>query len=108
MLNLLLGNVRVQMSKLVSSVESLESNLIRLISNYKTLQAEYDELKKELESNSEYILKLNTKLERLQHENKTLKTANAMLGSTEYKRETKLKINSLIKEIDSCIVQLAE
>ena len=38
----------------------------------------------------------------------TLKTVNSMLGSDENKRETKLKINSLIREIDQCIAQLAE
>ena len=38
----------------------------------------------------------------------TLKTANAMLGSNEYKRETKLKINTMMREIDACIAQLAD
>lgn len=38
----------------------------------------------------------------------SLKNANAMLGSDEHKRETKLKINALIREIDKCIVQLSE
>ncbi|WP_254884052.1 hypothetical protein [Aquimarina sp. TRL1] len=37
-----------------------------------------------------------------------LKNANAILGSEKYRRETKLKINSLIKEIDVCIAQLSE
>ena len=31
-----------------------------------------------------------------------------MLGSNEYKRETKLKINELVREIDKCITQLSE
>ncbi len=39
---------------------------------------------------------------------KSVKFANAMLGSDEYKRETKLKINSLIREIDKCVSQLNE
>jgi len=38
----------------------------------------------------------------------TLKTANALLGSNDFKRETKLKINTLIREIDACIVSLSE
>ncbi len=38
----------------------------------------------------------------------SLKIANSMLGSEENKRETKLKINALIREIDHCIVQLSE
>jgi len=38
----------------------------------------------------------------------TLKMTNSLLGSEEYKRDTKLKINSLIREIDYCIAQLAD
>ena len=38
----------------------------------------------------------------------SLKLANSMLGSEEYKRDTKLKINALIREIDQCITQLSE
>lgn len=37
-----------------------------------------------------------------------LKIANSMLGSDTNKRETKLKINTLIREIDYCIEQLSE
>lgn len=96
------------MSKLVSSVESLEANLKKLISNYELLKMEHKDLKFQFDSTSKTVSELNSEIERLQQENKTLRTANAMLGSTEYKRETKLKINSLIKEIDSCIIQLAE
>ncbi|MBZ9778139.1 hypothetical protein LB452_04310 [Psychroflexus sp. CAK8W] len=96
------------MSKLVSSVESLEVNLKKLISDYESLKVEHNRLKSQFHSTSESVSGLNSEIERLQQENKTLRTANAMLGSTEHKRETKLKINSLIKEIDICIIQLAE
>jgi chromosome segregation ATPase len=96
------------MSKLVSSVESLEFNIKKLISKYDRLKVEHQQLRDQFDSKSESISELNTEIERLQQENKTLRTANAMLGSTEHKRETKLKINSLIKEIDDCIIQLAE
>jgi hypothetical protein len=37
-----------------------------------------------------------------------LKLANSMLGSNENKTEAKLKINTLIRELDYCIAQLAE
>ncbi|WP_019038055.1 hypothetical protein [Psychroflexus tropicus] len=96
------------MSKLVSSVESLELNLKKLISDYRRLKDEHHQLKVQFSSKSESISELHSEIERLQHENKTLRTANAMLGSNEHTKETKLKINSLIKEIDNCIIQLAE
>ena len=47
-------------------------------------------------------------MDRLKKQYDTLKIANSLLGSEENKRETKLKINSLIREIDYCIAQLAE
>jgi hypothetical protein len=96
------------MSKLVESVRFLGDNLKRLISEHQDLKVRYGALATQFDSESNSISELNSKIEMLQKENKTLRTANAMLGSTEYKRETKLKINSLIKEIDSCIIQLAE
>jgi hypothetical protein len=34
--------------------------------------------------------------------------ANSMLGSDQYKRDTKLKINALVREIDQCITHLSE
>lgn len=102
------SNAKVVMSRLVTSVESLEINLKRFISKYESLKAEHEDLKHQLGSTSKSVSELHSEIERLEKENKTLRTANAMLGSTEHKRETKLKINSLIKEIDTCIIQLAE
>ena len=96
------------MSKLASSVESLEVHLKKLISNYQNLKSDYDNLEQEVNSKANSVSELTSEIERLKLEIKTLRTANAMLGSTEHKRETKLKINSLIKEIDTCIIQLAE
>jgi chromosome segregation ATPase len=96
------------MSKLVESIRFLEDNLKKLIYEHQDLKVKYRTLSTQFNSENNSISELNSKIEMLQKENKTLRTANAMLGSTEYKRETKLKINSLIKEIDSCIIQLAE
>ncbi|MFS4481694.1 hypothetical protein ACKGJY_01655 [Hyunsoonleella sp. 2307UL5-6] len=39
---------------------------------------------------------------------KALKIANSMLGSDDNKKETKLKINALIRDIDHCITQLSD
>lgn len=61
------------------------------------------ELARERQLHSETIHTLN----QLQEEAETLRVSNAMLGSEQFKRETKLKINTLIREIDSCIAQLS-
>lgn len=51
---------------------------------------------------------LQNSIELVKLECETLKNANALLGSEEYKKETKLKINSLIRDIDHCISQLSQ
>jgi len=50
----------------------------------------------------------NEKVSTLKKELESLRITNSLLGSEEYKKETKLKINSLIREIDYCIAQLSE
>ncbi len=47
-------------------------------------------------------------IEALKTQYETLKVANTLLGSDDNKRDTKLKINSLIREIDYCIAQLSD
>ena len=39
---------------------------------------------------------------------KSLKIANTILGSNNGTKDTKLEINSLIREIDYCISQIAD
>ena len=52
--------------------------------------------------------KQSGEIEILKNQLDTLKMVNSLLGSEENKRETKLKINSLIREIDYCIAQLSD
>jgi hypothetical protein len=54
------------------------------------------------------IQKQSEEMEALKKQYETLKIANSLLGSDNNKRETKLKINSLIREIDYCIAQLSD
>ena len=64
----------------------------------------------QLELNKTIVSNQNQKvvLENLQNDFESLKMANSLLGSEDYKRDTKLKINSLIREIDYCIAQLSD
>jgi len=71
---------------------------------------------KELQNNAKFITeKTNSEggvadsvMKLLKEKNEALSIANRILGSKEHKRETKLKINTLIREIDACIVQLTK
>lgn len=96
------------MSNLAEIVEKVEIKVSKLLQKNQHLQQENAKLKQFLKQENEEVEQLKQEISRLNLVNKNLRTANALLGSNEYKRETKLKINSLIKEIDECIVQLAE
>ncbi|WP_010229151.1 hypothetical protein [Gillisia marina] len=96
------------MSDLTEIVDNLENRISKLLHKYEVMKQSQKAVQEE-----SAILK--TENERLAEELKvsenriqTLKAANAMLGSNDYKKETKLKINGLIREIDQCIVQLSE
>lgn len=96
------------MSDLTEIVDNLESRISELLRNYKDLEQKQQTLQDELINLRAEKQELLTSLEGSENRVQTLKAANALLGSNEYKKETKLKINSLIREIDQCIVHLSE
>ena len=96
------------MSDLVEIVDSLENKVSKLLHKYEILKQANLQLEEKLAIQESNQAKIKAELNSVEQENQTLKAANAMLGSNEHKRETKLKINSLIREIDQCIVQLSE
>ncbi len=96
------------MSNLMEIVDSLEDKVGKLLQKQEVLRNKNRTLEENLKINLGDFAKLEQKIQALEDRNQTLKAANAILGSNEYKRETKLKINGLIREIDQCIVQLSE
>ena len=96
------------MSELTEIVDSLENRISKLLHKYEVLKQVQASLQEELTSVKSENAALKTELENSGERIQSLKAANAMLGSNDYKRETKLKINSLIREIDQCIVQLSD
>ena len=96
------------MNGLSELIDSLEVKFFKL--NQKLVQLEKSNLelceelllsKKNQQVQSDEIVSLKNQID-------TLKMVNSLLGSEENKRETKLKINSLIREIDYCIAQLSD
>lgn len=96
------------MSDLTEIVDNLENRIGKLLQNYKELEQKQHSLHRELTTLKAEKQELQKGLEVSENRVQTLKAANALLGSNEYKKETKLKINSLIREIDQCIVHLSE
>jgi hypothetical protein len=72
------------------------------------LEKKNSELQEELLLSKKMQQQQAVDLTSFQNQLDTLKMVNSLLGSEENKRETKLKINSLIREIDYCIAQLSD
>ena len=96
------------MSNLTQVVDSLETRVSALLTKHRALQERLEMLEGTIANLDAENSVLKLQLEQKQQEFATVKTANALLGSNDYKRETKLKINALIREIDACVVALAE
>lgn len=96
------------MGELIEMVDSLEHKVGKLLYRLALVQQTNTELKEALTlAKKENHHKQNTILEWKEKYN-SLKTANAILGSNTNKTEAKLKINTLIRELDVCIAKLAD
>lgn len=96
------------MSKVVQIIESLEKNIQKLLSKKEVLEETNENLRLMLSQNLQTIQSQKQEIELLYKEIEALKITNSLLGSDDFKRETKLKINSLVREIDYCIAQLSD
>tara|TARA_Y100000385_G_scaffold291886_1_gene373570 strand:- start:371 stop:661 length:291 start_codon:yes stop_codon:yes gene_type:complete len=96
------------MSKIELIVNSLEEKVQSVLGELAELRKDNTTLKEELLRVKALNVKQIQTLEQKESDYKTLKFANTILGSSESKRETKLKINTLIKEIDDCISKLSD
>ena len=96
------------MSEIAQIIDTLESRLEKLITKIEGLEKTSRELQQELNQAAIVMQKQSKEIETLKSQHDTLKIANSLLGSEENKRDTKLKINSLIREIDYCIAQLSD
>ncbi|MGZ0016667.1 hypothetical protein [Yeosuana sp. AK3] len=96
------------MSHIEDIVDSLENKISKILHKLEVLKQSNLKLKEELEVSRQHLQ--NQKMETSTWEEKyeALKMASSILGSDENKRETKLKINALIRDIDHCIAQLAD
>ncbi len=96
------------MGELVEIVDSLENKVSKLLHRLEVLNQANSNLKDELALLREENATTKAALTSWEEKYNSLKLANSMLGSETNKKEAKLKINTLIRELDSCIAQLAE
>lgn len=96
------------MSAIAEIIDTLENKVEKLFIKMKGLEKNNQDLKNELTKTAYIIQTQSQEIEALKTQYETLKVANTLLGSDDNKRDTKLKINSLIREIDYCIAQLSD
>jgi chromosome segregation ATPase len=96
------------MSEIAEIIDSLENRIEKLFIKIDSLENKSVLLKEELEKSASKIKNQTDEIVTLKSECDSLKIANSLLGGEENKRDTKLKINSLIREIDYCIAQLSD
>ncbi|MFC0604835.1 hypothetical protein [Winogradskyella pulchriflava] len=96
------------MSKIEEIVDALENKISKVLHKQEVLKQTNAKLSEQLELQQQKLLEQQEDIASWMEKYETLKIANSMLGSDENKRETKLKINALIRDIDHCIGQLSE
>ncbi len=96
------------MNVTLKEIDLLEEKLKIVIEKYEFL-AEENEIINQAVSKLQQELKAKNKIiEEMKAAMNYLKMTKAMEGSNNDTRNVKLKINTLIKEIDQCIIQLSE
>ena len=91
-LNNLISNIEKKLSNLLSSYENLKDKKLKL-------EDENKKLISKIEDNSQIINSLNDKI-------KIMSISKSVDVSKNDIKQTKLKINEYIREIDKCIAQL--
>ncbi|WP_348798970.1 hypothetical protein [Flavobacterium adhaerens] len=96
------------MSVIAEIIDTLENKIGKLFLKIQVLEKNNQDLRIELQNAAVLIQNQSNEIEALKTQVETLKIANTLLGSDDNKRDTKLKINSMIREIDYCIAQLSD
>ena len=96
------------MNNTIQPIKILEEKIIVLLNKLKENHLDLVKFKDLQTSLVQENKTLKDKILKLEDDNKSLKVANNLLGSSEGNSQTKTKINSLIKEVDYCIQQLSE
>ncbi|MBS9461504.1 hypothetical protein KIM67_03720 [Flagellimonas sp. 389] len=96
------------MGELVEIVDSLENKVSKLLHKLELLQQSNTKLKEELNLAKQENQSKQYAVTDWEEKYNSLKMANTMLGSNTSKTEAKLKINTLIRELDVCIAKLAD
>lgn len=96
------------MSKIETIVDSIENRISKVLHKLEVLKQANAKLSEDIVLSQKKVSQQEELINSWEEKYETLKFTNSILGSDESKKESKLKINALIREIDHCISQLSE
>ncbi|MCL7753170.1 hypothetical protein [Polaribacter sp. Z022] len=96
------------MGNTIEAIHLLQDKLQSLLSNYEFLKNENEILLQSTTKLQHQIIEREQLIAEQKKQYDLLKIAKTIEGSSTNTRDTKLKINALIREIDKCIIQLHE
>jgi hypothetical protein len=96
------------MRKIIEATNLLEDKFEKLLEVYVFLKEENEFLYQRVVGLENQLTEKTEQLNEKESSYQLLKIAKTIEGSNESTRETKLKINALIREVDKCIVQLSK
>ena len=102
------GILDKEMSNITQAANVLEDKLDKLLEVYTFLKEENEFLHQRIATLENQLTEKTQRLNEKEKSYNMLKIAKTIEGSNNNTRETKLKINALIRDIDKCIVQLSE
>jgi uncharacterized phage infection (PIP) family protein YhgE len=89
-------------------IDAFEYKLRKVISEYKSLQAQNKQLKADLIQEHENLMKAHSEILELRKKNDHLSIAVQFGGQTEKKDQAKKQIDKLVREIDQCLALIDE
>ena len=94
------------MSEFSEAINTLELQVNLLIAKKLEIEKELGDSRLKVEELTTAFASQKSEIERLTEKNKILRIANGNGSDNEQKREIKLKINEIVREVDKCIAQL--
>lgn len=94
------------MSEKNQNVELLERNIVLLLNKLEENHYALQSLTEQLEASKTLQNEVSEENKTLKKAKASLEMANALLGSNESNTKTKNKINTLIRQVEGCMLQL--
>ena len=92
------------MKDLSSQITGLKKKAKQMVENYQVVKRENTKLSEEVEKLTNILTEKNQQLTELTNKINVLKISGSV--GNESTKDVKLKINELVREIDSCIAQI--